>query len=80
MKISWRDLFKRLVAAPLHEKARALLYSIRTFRPPFEMRYAVRWIDVIDSFVAEVHVVYEVDHTKRQMVVTLFTGLPGQGR
>ena len=68
----WRD------ATPM-EKIKALIFTIRNRKSPWEIRGEVRWIyNILGVFDSEIHYVYEIDHLNEQVVFVKFSGLPGQ--
>jgi len=59
---------------------RAVIAVLRRRKAPWQLAVAVTWFSgIIGTLDAEVHVYYEVDHVRREMVIVKFTGLPGQG-
>lgn len=67
--------------ASLVEKLAAIYYMIVRREFPWELRFTVRWFyGILGAFDCEVHAYYEVDHVKKRVVFTMFTGLPGQER
>jgi hypothetical protein len=68
----------RWLQAPFMDKLKAILVVLRKRCPPWEFRASLQTFTVIDTFTSEVHVLYEVDHVHRQVILTKFTGLPGQ--
>jgi hypothetical protein len=70
--------WQRWLQAPFPEKLLALLVLVRNRCPPWEFRGSFQTFTVIDTFTSEVHALYEVDHVNHQIIIALFTGLPGQ--
>ncbi|MDA1052998.1 MAG: hypothetical protein O3C40_21300 [Planctomycetota bacterium] len=74
----WSQALKRWWNATPVEKIKATLVLLRKRCPPWQARFTVRWITVLGQFPCEIHAHYIVDHVNKQVILTLFDGLPGQ--
>lgn len=75
----WRKSLFKFRKSPLLEQVKAILIAVHRREPPYRLKAAVIWMSgIVGTLDAEIHVVYEVDHVKKEIVVVKFTGLPGQ--
>tara|TARA_R110002049_G_scaffold4601_5_gene32152 strand:+ start:220358 stop:220801 length:444 start_codon:yes stop_codon:yes gene_type:complete len=78
---SWKLSYRRFCKANFASKLRALLHCVRRQSAPWRIQATVTWFaGILGHLEAEVHVLYEVDHVNKQIIVLMFTGLPGQGQ
>lgn len=74
----WRYALRRWRHAPLLEKFRAAVATLKKRCPPWQLRFTARWFTVLGQFDCEVRLHYVVDHVHKRVIFTLFDGLPGQ--
>jgi hypothetical protein len=76
---AWTRAWRRWQQSPWKEKALALWVVISKRSPPWQFRAAAKVFSVLDGvFSTEVHVLYEVDHINKVIIITKYSGLPGQ--
>lgn len=77
---TWTRSWRRWQQSPWKEKALALWVILSKRCPPWQFRAAAKVFSVLDGvFSTEVHALYEVDHVKKVIIITQYSGLPGQG-
>lgn len=75
---SWGESWRRFLRASALEKVQALYVAVTRFKPPWQARAGFRSFLVLNIFSAEVTVVYQLDNVRKEMIVRMFIGLPGQ--
>jgi hypothetical protein len=74
----WAHAWSRFRKAPFAEKARALLHTITSRKPPWELRVAFETFSFLSgAFSQRVAVYYEIDRTNFRIVFRQFDNLPG---
>ncbi len=74
----WGHSLKRFREASTKQRLLALYHVLRKKCPPWEFRATVRPFTFLGACTCEIHVVYEVDHVTKRIIICKFIDLPGQ--
>lgn len=74
----WAFSWKQIRRVSIVESIKALLVTIRRREAPWQIRAAINYFDVLSCIGCEVHIIYEVDHVRKRIIVTHLDGIPGQ--
>jgi hypothetical protein len=75
---AWKRSARKWLDARTKEKIMALLAVIRKRSAPWQFKVSRASLMFLSHKAWQVHIYYEVDHVKSQIVITKYDGLPGQ--